>query len=553
MQSKNSEPEDEMKNRFDRLDKLIPWILMILFALIAVNNISWGTPRVWHPDELAIRVSKALNDDWEFDTINFDYPSLPKYVMYGVGNLAIKLGYADKTLESLRLISVILGGAIVALTYKLSRKVGSSPLLAFLAAALALTCSELVLNSSFAHNDIYLAFFITITAFAVIRYAESSNRIWLYVSFLLIGLATSSKYNGVSVILVPGLLFISKNYRDILKNWLRNLETIIISAVSFAAGYAIGTPKSATWFAFYAKNAIPAITNHAKYGWEPGAKNGFFTQWGTLNSALGLPLFILAMVSIVYITYRILKDWVASRSGNDQTKQFNQPVSVLLLILLAYDIPILFSYNVQPRFFTSTVPLLVILSALFVELIVDYINVKGIAWVNIAIVIFCIGILAYGGLRTSGVVLSFANDQRIPATEFVKGLEEGTKIEYTLYPPNVNKEQFYTAHNYPIQFLKFPDQEVPKNPFFDFNIGEVGVEDRKPDYLVIDSFTYARFSDEYICQRHAADCAFFEKLLAGEANYELIKVFEYDLPGFIPPVNVEFLNPDIRVYQRINP
>jgi hypothetical protein len=41
--------------------------------------------------------------------------------------------------------------------------------------------------------------------------------------------------------------------------------------------------------------------------------------------------------------------------------------------------------------------------------------------------------------------------------------------------------------------------------------------------------------------------------LGGEANYQLIEVFEYDLPTFIPAVNIAFLNPDIRVYQKITP
>jgi hypothetical protein len=542
-----------MHSFFNKADKWIGWLLLIIFILIAVNNISWGAPATWHPDEIAIRVKKALNDEWDFDTVNFDYPSLPKHAMYGVGKLATSLGYGDHILESLRLISVVLGGALVALTYKLSRRIGGAPLTSLLAGLFALTCSELLLNSSFAHNDIYLAFFVTLTTFALVKYFESTERIWLYLTCLVIGLAASSKYNGVSLIAVPLFLFVRINFRSILKERLRTIETLVLSIGLFFGGYAIGTPKAATWFAFYAKNAIPAITKHARYGWQPGASNGLILQWGVLNSALGLPLFILVLVSIVFFILEIILDHKGTSEKETEKPERNKLIPILLLVLLAYDIPILLSYNVQPRFFTSMIPILAVLAALFVEKSYRYAKQKEVGWGNVLIVISCLMILLYGGLRSAGVLLSFANDQRIPATEYVDNLPRNIRLEYTLYPPRVNREEFARAHNYPIQFLKFPDQEVPTSPHFEFNTGEVGIEDRKPDYLIVDSFTYARFSEEYVCQIHQADCDFFNRLLAGEANYELVEVFEYDLPRFVPAVNIAFLNPDIRVYQRTTP
>jgi hypothetical protein len=541
-----------MQEFINKSEKWIGWLLLLFFILVAVNNISWGAPATWHPDEIAIRVKKALNDEWVFDTENFDYPSLPKHVMYGVGKLTERFGSREDFITNFRFISVILGGALVALTYKLSRRVGGAPLTSLLAGLFAFTCSELLLNSSFAHNDIYLAFFVTLTTFALIKYFESPDRIWLYLSCLLIGLGTSSKYNGVSLIILPLSLFLYFNFSSLLRKWLRTIETLVFSGGLFFLGYAIGTPKSALWFVYYFKRALPAITKHARYGWQPGANTGFIVQWEMLISALGLPFFILVIAAIVFFIVEIITEKKSSTQETSQDQQRNRLLPILMLTLLAYDIPILFSYNVKPRFFTSMIPLLAVLAALFIEKIYCYSKQKRIAWGNNLIIISCLGILLYGGFRSAGVVLSFTNDQRIPATKFVEQLPPDSKLEYTLYPPHVDIEQFESAHNIPLQFLKFPGQEVPTSPFFEFNTGEVGIEDRKPDYLIIDSFTYARFSDEYICQIHQADCDFFKKLLAGEANYELVEVFEYDLPKFVPPVNVEFLNPDIRVYQRIN-
>jgi hypothetical protein len=129
-------------------------------------------------------------------------------------------------------------------------------------------------------------------------------------------------------------------------------------------------------------------------------------------------------------------------------------------------------------------------------------------------------------------------------------LPTGTHIEYTLYPPSVDKEQFEIAFNYPIFFFKFPGQEPPADKAYEWNVGEEGVEERKPDYIVIDSFTYSRFADEFTCQLHQIECDFFTRLLNGETNYALMVAFEYRLPAFLPDVISGFLNPDIRIYAR---
>jgi 4-amino-4-deoxy-L-arabinose transferase-like glycosyltransferase len=496
---------------------------------------------------------KALDGDWAFDEINFDYPSLPKYVMYGLGKLVYLAGHSRNEVKiGARFISALLGSTLVFFSYKLTRKIGGTPRSSLLAVMISFTSSELLLNSSFAHNDIYLALFVTLTTFALLRYNESNERGWIYLSCLLIGMATSSKYNGLSLILVPVVLFLKANYGTILKNWMRNLEIVLISGVMLAGGYAIGTPKSVLWMAYYAKRAVPAITNHAVYGWQPGMRPGFIIQWQALNSALGWPLFVLFFAAVIFFLYKIIGDKNKASGSNQDSDTSLNPILIILLVLFAYDLPILFSYNVQPRFFTSMVPLIAALSAMFIENLNQGLAQRA-SWGKIALGVVCGGVLIFNGLRSTGLLLTFRNDQRIPASEFLLTLPEKSRIEYTLYPPNVVRSQFSSAHNYPIIFLKFPDQEIPTSPYFKYNNGEEGINERQPDYLIIDNFTYARFSDEYICQIHEADCAFFEKLLAGEADYELIEVFEYALPGFIPEVNTTFINPDIRVYQRTNP
>jgi hypothetical protein len=72
------------------------------------------------------------------------------------------------------------------------------------------------------------------------------------------------------------------------------------------------------------------------------------------------------------------------------------------------------------------------------------------------------------------------------------------------------------------------------------------------DYLVTDSFTSSRFSDPYICETMHAECNFFKQLETGHSNhYRLVADFTYRLPPYLPQVNIAFVNPGIRIYERL--
>ncbi|MFC1936634.1 ArnT family glycosyltransferase [Chloroflexota bacterium] len=529
-------------------ENLIAWLLFAAFVLFAAQGISWGTPNIWHPDELIRRVLLALLGEWQFDEINFDYPSLPKYVMYGVGRLVTAAGYGKgEVILAARLVSALLGAAAVLLTYHLTRKVGGGPITALLAALLACFNPQLTLNARFAHNDIYLTFFVTLTAYALIQYLTKENRLWLYLAFLFVGMATSSKYNGVGLVPAPLVAYLMVQGKGIFKDLPRRAEELSIALGLLVAGYAIGTPKSVLWFTYYWKRAIPAIRNNALYGRGPGSVIGLVGQWNVMKGAFGAPLFYLIVAALLFWGGRTLWVYIKQRG---QVEKPTKLVAALLLVALCYDIPIMVSYNLQPRFFTALVPTLAALVALGVEAGMAALKARQIAWGRNLALAGCAALVCFSFLQSMGIVLLFINDSRGAATEYLKTLPSGQSIEYTLYPPTVDKKQFFSAHNYPIFFINFPGQELPTSRHYTFNSGEEGIEERGPRYLAIDSFTYARFEKEHICELHPADCAFFEKLLAGKANYELLAAFEYDLPPYLPQVSLSFVNPDIRVYQR---
>ena len=82
------------------------------------------------------------------------------------------------------------------------------------------------------------------------------------------------------------------------------------------------------------------------------------------------------------------------------------------------------------------------------------------------------------------------------------------------------------------------------------NTGRASVEWRQPDHFIIDSFTYEKFLSPIVCENYEEECSFFVYLLEGNSPYELTGSFSYNLPNYIPIGSVDFLNPEIWIFQR---
>jgi hypothetical protein len=111
---------------------------------------------------------------------------------------------------------------------------------------------------------------------------------------------------------------------------------------------------------------------------------------------------------------------------------------------------------------------------------------------------------------------------------------------------------FESEFNYPIYFTRDPDEPLPTDKRFVYNAGEAGLDKRKTDYFVVDSFTSRKFENPYFCGAMPVECAFFKQLETGKSNhYKLLKEFKYILPPWLPQISFEFINPTIRIYERI--
>ncbi|HAV77149.1 MAG TPA: hypothetical protein DCX53_07330, partial [Anaerolineae bacterium] len=248
----------------------LPLGLFIFFLLLTLPGISWGAPSVWHPDEIVVRSINAVTGNYQFSETNFDYPDLPQYTMFFLGKFVIALGYAEgQILVASRILSAVLAGLTVVITYIIARRIGGSVLVAGLSGLLLISVSEMSHNGRFAHNDTYLIFFTTLSVLCLLNYIDNHNKPWLYASFITVGMAASSKYIGGRLVLAPLAVYLIEQRLNIKKQWFSIAETLFVSGVVTFLGFGLGTPKALFWMTYYFKRLLPTLQFQVNYGYQP--------------------------------------------------------------------------------------------------------------------------------------------------------------------------------------------------------------------------------------------------------------------------------------------
>lgn len=546
-----------MKQKFTNFiaanEKLIRLFLFLLFLAVTIPGVNWGLPALWNPDELVWRASSALRGELIFDQTepDFNYPSLPKHVMFAVGKIVFGLGYSNYAFFiAARLVSALLGALVAVFVYSLARTMGANKRISLLAGLLYITSGIASANAHFAHNDLYLQFFTVLCVYSAVKYQLTKNKLWIFASFYAVGLAASSKYTGGSLLLVPLFVLAALNWADVRRSWKHALWTLALGGVLSFGGYITGTPRAIDFFN-YMKNVIPALRNFSQYGKNSGTPIGLYGQWNVFETTVGTFAYYLFLFAFVWFAVKL----ILRRMGKIQAdEKQSQAILVLLAAMVIFDLPFLVSVNYVMRFFIPFVPFLSVLSALCVQEIIDLAKNKGWNFVPAIMTTLLVAGISYSALRLVGADLLFMNDARIPASEYIADFRGYKKtIEYTLYPPIVSKKQFYgAARNYPIYFTKYPGEAMPTGGKVKYNQGEAGLLERNVDYLVIDSFTYDRLYNDAICDSNPVECDFFKRLLNGEVTtFRLMEEFHYSLPSWLPPVSVLTVNPDIKIYERV--
>ncbi len=545
--------QKKLDSFFSRYELLIPLFIFMLFLAASLPGIRWGAPALWNPDELIWRVDQALGGYMQFDVTepDFNYPSLPKQFMYAIGLLTYGTGRsAFAFIVAARMFSCVLGALAGVLIYYLARLAGANKGTSLLSGILYVASGVAAANGRFAHNDLYLQFFTILCIFFVLKYKFTGSMRWLYAAFFSVGLATSSKYTGGSLVLVPVAVYLILNWREIRARWLSMIGHMFLGGLVAYLGYGLGTPRSLIDPVGYFSKVIPGLQKFATYGFNSGTAIGIFGQWSVFESAVGIFLYYFFLLSVIWYMARFIL-WMVGRAHFETRRA--QAVGIFLLTLLIFDLPYMVSINYVERHFIPFVPFLSILGAAWVEDAIQMANQRKWNFVLPTVTTVLVIGLAYSFLRLVSIALLFMNDARIPASEYIAGIRGYQKsIEYTLYPPIIEKSKFMRAHNYPIYFVEWVGDEVPTGGRIEYNQGEAGLLERDTDYFVIDSFTYERFYTSSICDTTPVECDFFMRLQSGEVDsFRLLGAYTYSLPSYLPRVNISTVNPEIYIYERV--
>ncbi|HUG33561.1 MAG TPA: phospholipid carrier-dependent glycosyltransferase [Anaerolineales bacterium] len=531
----------------ERHEWIIPLGLLLLFLAFTLPGISWGP---WHPDEIVVRSIKALHGEWRFSEINFNYPDLPQYVMFFLGKAILALGYTDgEILVASRILSAVVAGLTIPVTYAITRRAGGNMYMAGLSGLLLLCASELSFNGRFAHNDTYTVFFTTLSTFFMVGHAKTGHRGWLYASFVTVGMAASSKYTGGSLMLAWLAVYAILQVKNLKRDWFTIGETLFVSGALTFLGFAIGTPKALTWTAFFFKRVFDALEWQATWSQRDDSVRGIIGQFSMMRDTLGMGLYILFIVAVIWAGYRVIQ--ALRRNELTRTSQAGM-FGILLLGIFFLDLPVMISYNYQPRYLLTFMPMLAVLAAYLVFEIYTRLGQFGKPIYSTAVIVV-VAMVFYSFARLASIALLFINDSRIPATEYMKTLRPGTSLEHTNYPPTYAEGFFEREHNYPLHIQMGTIDTVPTDKPYEFNKAEEGLLERGTEYLIVDSFTANRFSDPHVCEQIPNECEFFKQLETGRTDhYLLIAEFNYSLPWYMPQVHIATANPYIRIYERID-
>lgn len=551
------------------------YLLIILLLSIFLNlwGINWGLPERWHPDEmtgaaLEMGYYKHLNPH------HFAYGSLhyyqimlfiaPVHLLYIAMNLNNYITELHILWLFSRILSAFLGTSIVVIIYLIAKELFDKK--SGLLSALLLTVSMGFVNlSHFATSDIPSIFWFSISCLMSTYVLTRKDKKYYFLAGLFIGFAAASKYNaGLALVALIVAHFLNKN----------GLQRYLIYGI-FAAivGFIVANPVlfiSCCEFieGFLKDNFFNSLSRFEETQvWLP-----FISR---LRDALGTPLFFVSVLGILYSLKLLF-------SINDRSR-------VLLLWSMFLPYYFLFGsiHKISLRYVVPIVPFILILAG---KMISDIFNIR-IRFIRLAFSALLIIVVGYSLIFTIASDLEFIHDSRLITREWIRNIiPYGSSIEITSYGPNIPSDKFSVRHRPHKNKVDKTVSLIKSNPTYllsqkillrfqsfaerfnlcdggrpyyvawyekamnryklrteDFDVSVEGLNKRKPDYLIVSSQYFKRFSDD----KESAEGKFYDSLFSGNSDYTKVAEFKYRFHPWIDP-NPEFVNPLIIIFERNN-
>jgi hypothetical protein len=543
---------------------LIALITGFVFCLYGIN---WGRVEEWNPDQMVFKRNFSLGEIFSSPS-DFLKPPFHTYFNFFLSYVPLKviekiLNLSQNSLTSgsviliwSRIITVFLFLGSIYLLFQINKR-----FFGFFAARiitlLFATSSGFIAYTHFLTADIPVVFWMLLSFYFIQSiYLQGKISDYLLAGFFT-GIATATKYNGLSVgigiVLAHALSFNQPAWKKIIFS-----KKLFLSFFTVIIGFLVGNPFALINYPQFISDFLYNYITTPIYDGEVGGHN-YFTFFSIyIKEIVGLPSLIILGVGILYALY------ITATSKDQKTIK---PVLLILFVFLTYYYKFADFPRLETRFVLPIVPIWLILSAPFWQKIKPYKTV-----VSVILVI----LLSYNTVCSLYVGKRFVDDPRMLAQEWVKSsIPKLSLIENSAYIPTWNRLPGVRLKSRNMPFIsgrgklfekdltsKFkPDSWIIKrwresqksDQSLKFYSPEALVN-RKPEYIAINSLYYERFfNNASLKQLYPEMNQFFNSLINEEYPYKKI----FDQESKLPPVwaypqDIDFLHNRTTIFKGKN-
>jgi Dolichyl-phosphate-mannose-protein mannosyltransferase len=538
-----------LKQAIQRTDKILLVSLLLCFVL----SLYGITVKYNNPDQMAFQPlflpgKLPFNPGWfdkpPFHTyFNYFFSVLPISSLSKAFDFSMEMEGILKTIWS-RLLTKFMLLMAIGLLYHIARK-SNGVFSARVTALIAATTAGFIAYSHFLTVDIPVMLWMLVAfTFSHRILFERKLSSYLLAGFFT-GIAAATKYNGVAIgfsILVAHMLSYrmesSKRipWREILFH-----KMLISGLMMVVVGFLVGNPFALLDYRAFSSGFLYNYMVAPVYEGQTG--HSFLRFFETMIEIMGVPFFVVSAIVFLFALGTLF-------FAQDEWKK-RATFLLCLSVLIPYYIQFGLFPRLETRFVLPIIPLWFLISGSLWEKLKSYRVIFGL---------LLISLVGYNLICSLYVGRRFLDDPRLRAESWVKeNLPTGSTVEQDIYSPTWKHLPELQAKETLMPFVtgrerlfavRFPDNEFINGTQEDRLMAEESINwfsesqllARKPDYVVINSLYYHRFTQPGIRRDlYPSMHEYFSSLLSEDFPYDI--VFDEEsraVPAWVYPKDIDF-------------
>lgn len=379
-------------------------------------NIGFGLPELFHPDEgRKVMIISSIGQDQLPG--NYSHPSLMVNAVAMVAKVTGKASpgvrFSKKLFEG-RLVCAVVGALTVIPVFFLASQLYGVGAGFFAGAAIAIAPLHVV-NSRYLKEEVWLAFFVVLSACFFIRWlqtrAGSRCNHWFMLSAIAAGAAMASKYIGVLALLQVCVLAVI-----VAGDWGARARLVVIGLLLGGITFCVLSPQMfLEWaafsrdFGYEAHHGAAGGGRETLYFWQK-PDFGFYFFYAGIGWGLGWPVVVAALATAV-VSLRM--------------RRFSREAVLLIAIILMWYVVAELSPAKRgvgrERYILSCLPLLAVLAG---GLLHHLQRMQYARWIPLIAAL----LLAEPLIHSIAITRAITPDTRVLAREFFKDLIAGREI-----------------------------------------------------------------------------------------------------------------------------